>query len=313
MIPHPEKAISRLLLLLTALLVCACSGVPYGPEEQYFQPERDSDREYGTKQTDGRTTLRVMTLNMAHGRGTGFHQLFSTAGRIKANLDKIAAVIQREQPDIIALQESDNTSGWSGTFNHVEYLLEKTGYHTVYQGLHVQAMGQQYGTALLSKTPLRDRLSLPFEKSSIPLPRGFVAASIPWPGNPDLRIDVLSVHLDFLSGRNRRIQAETLVDTLAPRDRPVILMGDLNTERQHRDGVLDYLVESLSVSVYRPGSEDIVTFPASNRRLDWILIPEPFEFVRHKVLTDELSDHRAVIVDIGLAETENTGDNRAGK
>ncbi|MEX2525086.1 MAG: endonuclease/exonuclease/phosphatase family protein [Gammaproteobacteria bacterium] len=302
--PALRNTLACLSVLAALLLTGACASVPYGPVEQYFEPEQIADIEYGTEQPNGETTLRLMTLNMAHGRGTGRHQFFATTRRIKGNLDTIADVIRREQPDIVALQETDNASGWSGTFNHVEYLLDRTGHVASYQGLHVQSMGLQYGTALLAGTPLRDRLSLPFEQSSIPLPRGFVIAGATWPGDPDRLIDVVSVHLDFLSGRNRRTQAETLVKELEARSRPVILMGDLNTEWAHRDGVIDYLMEALNLSVYRPDSEDIITFPGSGRRIDWILVSSEFEFVDHKVLTDKLSDHRAVIADIRLV-TDN--------
>ena len=295
-----RKTLAYLSVLAALLLAGGCASVSYGPVEEYFEPERRIANEYGTKQPDGATTLRLMTLNTAHGRGTGFHQFFATSRRIKDNLDTIIAVIRREQPDIIALQETDSVSGWSGTFNHVEYLLYRTGYLASYQGLHVQSMNLQYGTALLAKTPLRDRLSQPFEKSSLPLSRGFVIARVTWPDDPDLQIDVVSVHMDFFSGKHRHLQAEALVNELALRDRPVILMGDLNTEWAHRDGVMDYLVEALNLSVYRPESEDIITFPVFGRRLDWILVSSEFEFVDHKVLTDNLSDHRAVMADIRL-------------
>ena len=298
--PRVNKTLAHLSLLAALLLVSACASVSYGPVEQYFEPERKIANEYGTAQPDGLTTLRLMTLNTAHGRGTGFHQFFTPSRKIKDNLDTIASLIRREQPDIIALQETDSVSGWSGTFNHVEYLLYRTGYLVSYQGLHVQSMNLQYGTALLAKTPLRNRQSLVFEKSSIPLPKGFVIASVTWPDNPDRQIDVVSVHLDFLAGRYRRSQAETLVNELVIRNRPVILMGDLNTEWAHRDGVMDYLVEALNLSVYRPESEDIITFPSTGRRLDWILVSSEFELVDHKVLMDDLSDHRAVIADIRL-------------
>jgi len=140
-------------------------------------------------------------------------------------------------------------------------------------------------------------------RSTLTLPKGFVVSSINWPANPDYSVDVISVHLDFMSAKTRKQQAKTLVDVLKSRNRPMILMGDFNTYWDHDDGVIKYLTAELGLTVYQPGREDIVTFPAGTARLDWILIARPLEFVHQEVITDELSDHRAVIADINLPVT----------
>ena len=70
--------------------------------------------------TGGDFTLRVMTLNLAHGRGEAFHQLFQKSTTIIQNLDEISAMLKREQADVVALQEADAPSFWSGNFHHVD-------------------------------------------------------------------------------------------------------------------------------------------------------------------------------------------------
>ena len=54
--------------------------------------------------TDG---LTVISLNIAHGRGGSFNQLLLRAGTIRAKLGRIAAMLAREQADVVALQEAE--------------------------------------------------------------------------------------------------------------------------------------------------------------------------------------------------------------
>ena len=64
-------------------------------------------------------SLRVVTLNLGHGRGTASHQALLKRMRIQSNLDGIASVLRQEGPDIVGLQEADAPSWWSGGFDHV--------------------------------------------------------------------------------------------------------------------------------------------------------------------------------------------------
>ena len=54
--------------------------------------------------------LKVMTLNLAHGRKDRWHQMLLKRRQIEEHLDHIAEVICREKPDVIALQEADGPS-----------------------------------------------------------------------------------------------------------------------------------------------------------------------------------------------------------
>ena len=47
-------------------------------------------------------------------------------------------------------------------------------------------------------------------------------------------------------------------------------------------------------------ADDLATYPSSGRRLDWVLISEDLEFLRHEVLPQVVSDHQAVAAIIGL-------------
>ena len=44
--------------------------------------------------------------------------------------------------------------------------------------------------------------------------------------------------------------------------------------------------------------------PAPSRRLDRVLISETLEFISYEVLPDVLSDHKAVVVEIGFSDMD---------
>jgi len=293
----------RLFSLLLIFQLTTCGIVPHPGDLHHIVNNEEITIPDRVNQYNNLNTIRVMTLNLAHGRRTSFHQLFLGTDKIKKNLDTVAKVINREKADVVALQEADGQSFWSGSFNHVEYLLKRANFISSVQGYHVKGMGLQYGTAILSGLKLTNNNSHNLTRSTLTLPKGFVVSSINWPADPAFSVDIVSVHLDFMSVKTRKQQAKTLVNVLKSRNRPMIMMGDFNTYWDHDDGVMKYITAELELTVYQPGRKDIVTFPDSMARLDWILITRPLEFVRQEVIIDELSDHRAVIADITLALT----------
>ena len=72
-----------------------------------------------TETPDGTTVIdtdfvRVVTLNMAHGRKDGKNQMLLKGETIRGNLVELAALLDRAEADVIALQEADAESSWSG-------------------------------------------------------------------------------------------------------------------------------------------------------------------------------------------------------
>lgn len=245
--------------------------------------------------------LTVMTLNIAHARGDGFHQLFQRTDTTIDNLNAIRDLLSQQAPDVVALQEADGPSFWSGNFDHVAYLAETSAFTHHVRAENVRAPQLSYGTALLSGSELSEALAVNFQPGLSPLSKGFVVSTIRWPGAPQLQIDVVSLHLDPFNASLRRQQAAELVDTLRLRGRPVILMGDFNTDWQAEDSVLRRTAEALSLRTFQPHNAQLQTFPALGKRLDWILISEHFEFLSHAILPHPLSDHRGVMARIRLA------------
>ena len=245
--------------------------------------------------------LTVMTLNVAHARGDGFHQMLQSTRTTIDNLNAIAALLSQQAPDVVALQEADGPSFWSGNFDHVAYLAESGAFRHHLRAEHVRAPQLSYGTALLSDSELSQPLAVSFQPGLSPLSKGFVVSTIRWPGAPQLQVDVVSLHLDPFNASLRGKQAAELIDTLRLRGLPVILMGDFNTDWQAEDSALRLTAEALGLRAFQPHNADLQTFPTLGKRLDWILISEHFEFLSHAILPHGLSDHRGVMARLRLA------------
>jgi endonuclease/exonuclease/phosphatase family metal-dependent hydrolase len=280
------------------LAACATSGERVAPAVGSISPP---PRLQSVAAVSAPDELTVMTMNIAHARRDGFHQLLQSTSTAIDNLNAIGALLHQQAADIVALQEADGPSFWSGNFDHVAYLAETGAFAQHVRGDHVRGPRLAYGTALLSAQELRDPLTVRFQPGLSPLPKGFVVCAIQWPGGAGLQVDVVSVHLDPFNPSLRRKQAAELIDTVRARGLPVILMGDFNTDWQEQGSVLRMIVETLRLKAYQPHNARLHTFPALAKRLDWILISEHFEFLSHEILPAGLSDHRGVSARLGLA------------
>jgi len=247
--------------------------------------------------------ITVISMNIAHGRKDKFHQAFLGEEKIKNNLDNIVKISNRENPFLIGLQEADGPSFWSGKFNHVEYISSQTGLKNYYQGYHVDKFGLHYGTAILSSNKLHSSKSHTFHsRSFISLNKGFVLSTVKWPGENNLYVDVISVHLDFLLDSVRQKQINELIVVLEERDNPVILMGDLNADSESE--AIKSLIELLDLKAYKFKRDGLETFSRFNKRFDWILISKELEYVSYNVLPDDISDHSATISEIRLVKED---------
>jgi endonuclease/exonuclease/phosphatase family metal-dependent hydrolase len=242
-------------------------------------------------------SLRVLSANLAHGRGTGFNQMLQSAATARENIRQAAAMLDQLDADVVGLQEADAVSRWSGGFDHVMAIAEASGYGCRVHGLHAQSRLFEYGTALLSR--------FAFQKAGIhhfaPTPpaqrKGFVAAQVAWNpaellGTPRL-VTIASVHLDFSSAGNRESQLAEMEEALAVFPRPLILLGDFNLEWSDQDGLLSRFADALGLVAFQPDSEGFATY-GSDKRLDWILISSDLAFMEYRVIEDDVSDHLPV-------------------
>ncbi len=249
--------------------------------------------------------LKVLTLNVAHGRSDGRNQALQRTKTIRSNLDDVAKLLARVRPDVAALQEADGPSIWSGGFSHVEYLASNAGFEFSSHGLHVDGAKISFGTALLSCRLLKDALSITFESSPPTFSKGFLVSAVAWPSEPETLVDVVTVHLDFSRRSVRREQVAQMASELKPRKRPLIILGDFNCDWKRENSALRVLARELNLVAHKPDANDLITFPKLRTRLDWILISGEFRFIKYEVLSDEpVSDHFAVVAEIELKEKD---------
>ena len=252
--------------------------------------------------------LKVLTLNVAHGRKDGVNQLFQSEERIRRNLTEVTALFKQAGADIVALQEADGPSRWSGNFNHVELLAQQAGYPSYSRAGHAKSWLFDYGTALLVRSEFTETLSHAFAPSPPTLSKGFLIGQIVWQpkdssGSPVL-VDVVSVHLDFSRSSIRQEQIAEMIQILADRKNPMIILGDFNSDWVNDDSVVTDLAHRCRLQTYRPLAGDLGTFWKGDRRLDWILISDELEFKHYSVLPDIVSDHYAVVAEIAFRDVK---------
>jgi endonuclease/exonuclease/phosphatase family metal-dependent hydrolase len=248
-------------------------------------------------------SIKVVSLNAAHSRSMGFHQALQSSDEARANLDAIVDVLERENPDIVALQEVDGPSVWSGKFDHVEYIAQNAAYSSTVRGTHMKTAGLDYGTALLARQDLSDAVSVGFGGALLVARKGFVISSVQWPGRLDTSVDVVSVHLDPLRAKVRAHQVNELIDVIEERGRPVIVMGDFNDDWYDDEAAVRLLGDALNLKPHDLRCEECHTHRRMKDFVDWILVSKEIRIENFEILSDDISDHYAVAATLHLNDT----------
>jgi endonuclease/exonuclease/phosphatase family metal-dependent hydrolase len=235
-------------------------------------------------------TLKVMTYNI--------HQGFDTEGRI--NPWTILETIQRADPDILALQESDMNRLSGTNVDIVQWLAYNLDMY-VYFGPKTKY--QIYGVAILSKFPL-DYTETHY-LSSIEDQRVLVRADIQWDGRI---LSVYAVHMG-LSEEDRTNQTSEILEIFSQNVNPKILMGDLNSlpDSKQIEPFLAVLGDSWVSSGHNPADPFGYTFSSLEpyERIDYILVSEEFACVLYSEVIRGVygSDHLPYWAEIMLPAT----------
>ncbi|MFK7820714.1 MAG: endonuclease/exonuclease/phosphatase family protein, partial [Planctomycetaceae bacterium] len=237
-----------------------------------------------------RDELIVMSVNCAHGRGEGAHQALTSKKTLRANCESIGSLLAEHKADIVSVQECDAPSWWSGNFDHAKLIARTAGTPHLVHALNVDGAGLQYGTAVLSRLQLSDAVTHTFRPTPPTFSKGVAIARISWPGDTAFEFDFVTVHLDFASGSARGNQVRELVEIVRKRAKPMIIAGDLNCDWRE-DGAVRQLTSALELDAFEPES-DMVTFPFTGERLDWILVSKELEITAVEAIDARLSDHR---------------------
>lgn len=253
--------------------------------------------------------LRLVTFNIAHARGLTPIQGLTSARKLRVNLRRIAALIGRLEPDLVAMQEVDECSRWAGSFDHLDYLRVHTGFPHAAHGVHNRRDGLlnlAYGNALLSRHRLEEVETVAFGARKVG-EKGFLYAEAELGGR---RVPFVNIHLHASSRRQRMAQLDRLTAWLGEKRRarsaawhmPPIVCGDFNNPSTRDDATAALLDHLMDYGDYAIRPQDGPTFPSPmpRRRLDFVFLPAGCRDVRCEVVRSLLSDHCPVLVEFTL-------------
>lgn len=245
-----------------------------------------------------RKSLRILTYNV--------HNCAGMDGYISPR--RIARVIEREDPDIVALQEVDVGQRRSERQDQAKLIAR---YLDMYHHFHPAiAIGEEeYGDAILSTLPLEVMRSgmLPRRYSwLVDEPRGALWVSIDIGGGQ--KVQVLNTHFGMWK-RERGLQAEALLGEewlQSPACQgPVLLCGDFNSPpnsavckrfKTHLRDIQEHLAD------HEPRATFASPFPL--HRIDHIFISEHWKVKSIRIPRTHLarvsSDHLPLVVDLDL-------------
>lgn len=244
--------------------------------------------------------LTVLTFNIRHGVGTDD----------RLDLGRIAGIIARQRPDVVALQEVDRRFGArSDDVDQPAWLGEQLdmiplfGPQLAYPSPKPGAPPQEYGTALLAARPVNS-----WDLSLLPTPAGYegrvlLSAELSLGRTGAQAVRVCCTHLSFEDAGSRVAQVAAIAELVDPVS-PTVLMGDLNADPESRE--IRYLHNHLTDSWQLAGCGDGYTFEAQHpdRRIDYILVSPNITVAETAVVpVDSGSDHRAVRATLWVDET----------
>lgn len=251
-------------------------------------------------------SIRLVTLNIAHGRGLSPYQGLVTTNGLLRQLGRIGRLLKRLAPDIVCLQEVDEGSHWNRYLNLLEPIREAAGLPYAFLGVHNRRHGTRslaYGNAILSRIPILSAEAVAFGNKTLG-EKGFVYAEIGQAGA--MALPLVNLHLDFRSRATRVRQIEHLSRFIKEmhgerRDRPApVICGDFNARRSNRrDAVLQLFEDLQQRGHYSIHPRSGLTFPSllPVRGLDFVLLPESMQCLESRVVRTYVSDHRPVLVE----------------
>ncbi len=212
------------------------------------------------------------------------------------DVDRIANVINEQEPDFVALQEVDQLTERSGKMDAIAALKEKTCMEAIFMKTF-DYQGGYFGNAILSRLPIIDH-----KVYHLPARDNYEARLLMMISCVTEKGDTLhfyNTHLDHhRQDSDRPIQMKKIVEIIQNDKYKVILAGDLNCQPGAEP------LEMLDNVLKRCPSEEM-TYPADEPYwiLDHIYYSEGKGIKDHglKVIPEKLaSDHRPVVVEFRI-------------
>jgi len=238
-------------------------------------------------------TFSVLTYNIHSGRDA----------KKKYNLGAIIAVLKASGADILGLQEVDCKfhlrSNWE---DQVKILSDTLGMKTIFGPAIVFGDKKgEYGNLLLTNMPIIDHKTVTmslgahskvkYDGTSNTEPRSYIFAEVDIGSG---QVGVISTHLSFHSKEERLQQIKTIEKEIQEFDKPLILMGDLNTTEDSEE----FSIFNTYLSNPSEG-KTFITKPDEERQIDFILT-RGLRTEKIEVIESDASDHYPVLAKFSL-------------
>lgn len=232
--------------------------------------------------------IKVMTFNIRFGE--------------LADMQQIAEAINREKPDLVALQEVDinahrTPAVKAGSTNYIAQLSGYTNMHAIF-GRTIFFTGGEYGVAILSKYSFEQTENQQYQTNGN---EDRTALSVIVKVNKTDSLRFVCTHLDAFDANIRLAQMSELCDRYKDSSIATIVAGDFNETPDDSAGTIARFKTVFTQACTKSGA----TFPASKpkSKIDYIGYYPNSKFNAVKcenINTLALSDHRAVVVKLKL-------------
>lgn len=271
---------------------------------------------------DFRSSIRVLTYNVAHGRGPIDDNWKGTAAEKRNRILEIARLLGDSGADVVILNEVDFDSTWSGYQNQAKAIAQAAGFPSWVEHRNLDFRfiygSLKSGNAILSRYPIVDAKLVRYpalhtaERFLSGHKQGVICTL---QISKTQQLLVLAVHLEHRSEETRVQSAQKIVEAVEKSDIPLIAIGDFNStlpawpdaefDSSGRNA-MDVLLKSkhFEIASETTPAEWNMTYPSikAGVTIDWILIPKRWKFSNHRVLDSQLSDHRPVMADLLIAK-----------
>jgi endonuclease/exonuclease/phosphatase family metal-dependent hydrolase len=234
-------------------------------------------------------TLRVMTYNIHIGVGMDK----------KLDLQRIAHIINHEQPDLVGLQEVDRGVKRTEGKDEIAELAKLTRMDYAF-GHNLDYQDGQYGVAILSRFLIQKIDHQKYENKREAERRGMIRVEVEVDGRT---INFVTTHLDYQFEDGRLFETEQMLKFLEDVKGPLIVVGDFNDEPTGSAYKL-MLTKFDDAWLSSRAKGDGLSYPADNpaKRIDYIF-SRTSDGVKAKktwVVNTLASDHVPVVADLEL-------------
>ena len=220
--------------------------------------------------------LRLATFNVKHGDD----------GNGGVDLRRLGAACAALSADVLAVQEVDRFSRRTGWRDEMRVMARATGMTAVF-GEAARRRWRTYGNVLLARGPITDVEVIKLPRPSDGEQRVAIVARVAVNG---VSLAVAATHLSFRAGEGAP-QLAVVLDALARRDGPRVVLGDLNLGPE----VVEPVLGAAGYRVAVTGA----TFPAGSPRvrIDFVAVAG-LDVVSASTPAAGISDHLPVVAEV---------------